>query len=53
MPTVRHPMFSDNQRDVPAADLQDWLDQGWLSDAVVPDPAPVADVTPPRPGPRR
>lgn len=56
MATVQHPTFPDVQQDVPDKDLADWLEQGWLSDQVTPEPdlapAPVVDAAP-KPGPRK
>lgn len=29
MPTVQHPAFENVTREVPEADAQNWIDQGW------------------------
>lgn len=29
---IKHPSFAEMKRTVPAMEVQDWLDQGWLLD---------------------
>lgn len=50
MPKVKHPTVRGVEREVPAGDLDAWLDQGWVEKGKRAKPAePDADPAPKTP----
>ena len=46
---IQHPICPDVQREVPAAEVNDWLEAGWVAADPKVDPDPDPDVAKPRP----